>query len=225
MDYEEAKAKIEAMEGGAVILEVIRKNASTEANTEAKGLRTRLRTLEGSVRKLAGAEDSEKIEDAISRLEQGLQAGGSSDERTKRLEKSLEDLKGQLAQKDKEFIANKARGKLKDALTAAKAKSKGIDDAVRLLEGETVAFDGDDLMFEGKDGAMVPAKAFLDSWLKDRPHFIESSQQPGPGAEGTRNQTPGGQKTITRADYDKAQASRDKATLDAVGTGKITISD
>lgn len=223
MDYEEAKAKIEGLEGGAAILEIVRKNASADANNEAKGLRTRLRTIEGTIRKMAGAEESEKVEDAIARLEQGLAAGGNSDDRTKKLEQSLAALKGQLEAKDKEALANKARGKLKDALTAAKAK--GTDDLVRLLEGEKVSFQGDDLMFEDKDGALVPANTFVESWLKDRPHFRESSQQPGPGADGTRKQTPGGIKTITRADYDKATREKDRATLNDVGAGKIQIKD
>lgn len=223
MDYEEAKAKIEGLEGGAAILEVVRKNASSDANKEAQGLRKQLRELQGTVRKMAGAEESEDIKDAIARIEQGLSAGGNSDDRTKKLEQALEKLRGQLEAKDKEALANKARGKLKDALTAAQAK--GTDDLVRLLEGEKVSFQGDDLMFEDKDGAMVPALTFVNSWLDARPHFRESSQQPGPGADGTRNQTPGGIKSITRADYDKASREKDLATLRDVGAGKIQIKD
>lgn len=223
MDYEEAKAKIEELEGGAAILEVVRKNASSDANKEAQGLRKQLRELQGTVRKMAGAEESEDIKDAIARIEQGLSAGGNSDDRTKTLERSLADLKAQLAAKDKEALANKARGKLKDALTAAKAK--GTDDLVRLLEGEKVSFQGDELMFEDKDGALVTASAFVNSWLDARPHFRESSQQPGPGADGTRNQTPGGKKTITRADYEKASREKNLAVLDDVGSGKIQITD
>lgn len=223
MDYEEAKAKIEGLEGGAAILEIVRKNASSDANKEAQGLRKQLRELQGTVRKMAGAEESEDIKDAIARIEQGLSAGGNNDDRTKTLERSLADLKAQLAAKDKEALANKARGKLKDALTAAKAK--GTDDLVRLLEGEKVSFQGDELMFEDKDGALVPASAFVNSWLDARPHFRESSQQPGPGADGTRNQTPGGIKSITRADYDKASREKDLATLRDVGAGKIQIKD
>lgn len=223
MDYEEAKAKIEGLEGGAAILEIVRKNASSDANKEAQGLRKQLRELQGTVRKMAGAEESEDIKDAIARIEQGLSAGGNNDDRTKTLERSLADLKAQLAAKDKEALANKARGKLKDALTAAKAK--GTDDLVRLLEGEKVSFQGDELMFEDKDGALVTASAFVNSWLDARPHFRESSQQPGPGADGTRNQTPGGKKTITRADYEKASREKNLAVLDDVGSGKIQITD
>lgn len=223
MDYEEAKAKIEGLEGGAAILEVVRKNASSDANKEAQGLRKQLRELQGTVRKMAGAEESEDIKDAIARIEQGLSAGGNSDDRTKKLEQALEKLRGQLEAKDKEALANKARGKLKDALTAAKAK--GTDDLVRLLEGEKVSFQGDELMFEDKDGALVPASTFVNSWLDARPHFRESSQQPGPGADGTRNQTPGGKKTITRADYEKASREKNLAVLDDVGSGKIQITD
>lgn len=223
MDYEEAKAKIEGLEGGAAILEIVRKNASSDANKEAQGLRKQLRELQGTVRKMAGAEESEDIKDAIARIEQGLSAGGNNDDRTKTLERSLADLKAQLAAKDKEALANKARGKLKDALTAAKAK--GTDDLVRLLEGEKVSFQGDELMFEDKDGALVPASTFVHSWLDARPHFRESSQQPGPGADGTRNQAPGGKKSITRADYDKASREKNLAVLDDVGSGKIQITD
>ncbi len=223
MTYEEAKAKIEGVEGGAEALEVVRKNASADANKEAQGLRTRLRGIESQVRKLAGAEDGEKLEDAIARLEQGLAAGSGSDERTKRLEASLAELKGKLELKDKEALANKARTSIRDALTAA--KGKGVNDLVRLLEGEKVSFQGDELMFEDKDGALVPVATFIEGWKKERPHFFESTQQPGPGADGTRNQTPGGPKSITRTDYERAQREGDRETLDAIGAGKIRITD
>lgn len=223
--YAEALEALGKTEGGADLVEAV-KGEVKKKNDEASGLRKRLKPLEERVRKIAGAEESDELDEVLERVETAAKAGskgGKPDERYTTLERTVADLKKELALKEAKATAAIVGGKVKDAL--AKHKGKRPNDLLKLVL-DRVKVEGDKHTFLADDGTETDLDAGVKSWLEARPEFRESEQQPGPGGSGTRNQKPlEGTKTITRSDYNQAQASRDKATLDGVATGKITISD
>lgn len=217
----DALAALEALENGNDLAEAV-KAEIRKKNNEAKGLRDRLKPFEDRARKLAGADDDAEMDEVFERLEQGLKGGtGRNDEFTS-LKKTVDKLTKELDTERAQKTAAVVSSKLKDALI--KAGAIRPEDDIRLL-ADSVKIKGNDVSFILPDGTEADLESGVKSWLGERPERVKGSQQPGPGASGTGNQAPGGQRKITRSDYNQAQASRDKATLDGVSTGKIIISD
>lgn len=224
MTYAEVLAALEKTEGGPALVEVIQAEVAKK-NSEAQGLRKRLKPLESKVRSLVGAEESDDLDEVIERIEQTVKANGKAgkpDDRVAALEKTLSKLTAELTTERAQKTAAIVGGRLKDAL--GKHNAVRPDDLVRLL-ADAVKVDGDKATFVAEDGTELDIESGVGAWLKARPELVRSTQQPGPGGTGTKNQTPGGQKTITRAEYQKAQQERELATLNGVGSGTIKIVD
>jgi len=222
--YAEVLAALEKTEGGPAFVEVIQAEVSKK-NSEAMGLRKRLKPLETKVRALVGAEESDDLDEVFEKIEQTVKAGGKAgkpDDRVATLEKTLAKLTAELTTERAQKTAAIVGGKLKDAL--GKHNAVRPDDLVRLL-ADAVKIEGDKAMFVSEDGTELDIESGVGAWLKARPELVRSTQQPGPGGAGTKHQTPGGQKTITRAEYQRAQQEREIATLNGVGSGTIKIVD
>lgn len=222
--YAEVLAALEKTEGGPALVEVIQAEVSKK-NSEAMGLRKRLKPLETKVRALVGAEESDDLDEVFEKIEQTVKAGGKAgkpDDRVATLEKTLAKLTAELTTERAQKTAAIVGGKLKDAL--GKHNAVRPDDLVRLL-ADAVKIEGDKAMFVSEDGTELDIESGVGAWLKARPELVRSTQQPGPGGTGTKHQTPGGQKTITRAEYQRAQQEREIAILDGIGSGTIKIVD
>lgn len=221
--YTEALEALGKIDGGEALIEAVRGEVS-QKNREAQNLRERAKGLESKVRTLAGAEESEAIDAVLGKLEHGLKAGASSsDDRIKRLETSLDETRKALAGAESKRRETLVHSKVKDAL--AKGNAARPEDLLHLVAGKVkVGDDGETLSFLGDTGEAVDLEVGIGSWLKARPEFVRSPQQPGPGGSGTKN-GPQAAKTITRAEYDRATRERDMAVINDVGAGKISISD
>lgn len=219
--YAEALAALAPLENGSELAEAVKAEVRKK-NGEAKGLRDRLKLREDWMRKHAGADESDDIEDVQEKLEQGLKGGTGKGDEFAILKKTVDKLTKELDTERAQKTAAVVSGKLKDVLI----KNGAIrpEDDIRLL-ANSVKIKGDDVSFILPDGTESDLETGVKGWLGERPERVKGSQQPGPGALGTGNQAPGGQRKISRSEYTQAQASRDKATLDGVSTGKIIISD
>lgn len=89
-----------------------------------------------------------------------------------------------------------------------------------LSADESVTLDGDNLIFNRKDGTSVGFNDYLGEYLKDRPHFTVKTVPPGSGAEGSNPPSPDIPE-ITRAEYDNNRAKYGQALADK----KLTIKD
>ena len=223
--YAEALEALTKLEGGSELADAVRGEVKKK-NDEASGLRKRLKPLEERVRKIAGAEESDDLDDVLERVEAATKVGGKggkSDDRVAALEKTVEALKKTAETERAKATAAIVGGELKDLLIAEKIRRPEYH--MKTL-ADRVKIDGEKRTFLMDDGTEADLKTGIKAWASAFPDFRESEQQPGPGGSGTRNQKPQeGTKTISRTEYTQAQASRDKATLDGVATGKITISD
>lgn len=223
-NYAEALEALSKLENGSDLADAVRGEVKKK-NDEASGLRKRLKPLEERVRKLAGADESDELDSVLEKIEaatKGGDKGGKPDERVATLEKTVSDLKKNIDTERAKATAAIVGGKVKDSL--AKHKGKRPDDLLKLVL-DRVKVEGDNHSFLQDDGTEADLDTGIKSWLDARPEFVASEQQPGPGGSGTRNQSPGGTKTINRSAYTQAQQSQDKATLAGVASGTIKISD
>lgn len=189
--YAEALEALGKIEGGADLTEAV-KSEFAKKNSEAAGLRKRLKPLEERVRKIAGVEESDDLEEALATIETASKAGakgGKPDDRVATLEKTVADLKKSNEIEKAKATAAIVGNDLKSALVDAKGKRP--DDLMKLLL-DRVKVEGDKRTFLQEDGTEVDIKTGVKAWATTRPEFFESEQQPGPGGSGTRNQTPPG---------------------------------
>ena len=187
--YAEALEALTKLEGGSELADAVRGEVKKK-NDEASGLRKRLKPLEERVRKIAGAEESDDLDDVLERVEAATKAGGKGgkpDDRVAALERTVEALKKTAETERAKATAAIVGGKVKDALT--KHKGKRPDDLLKLVL-DRVKVEGEKHTFVSDDGTETDLDAGVKSWLEARPEFRESEQQPGPGGSGTRNQKP-----------------------------------
>lgn len=215
----DALAALEALENGNDLAEAV-KAEIRKKNNEAKGLRDRLKPFEDRARKLAGADDDADMEDVFEKLEHATKSGAGRGDDLAVLKKTVEKLTNDLNTERAQKTAAVVSSKLKDVLV--KANAIRPDDDIRLL-ANSVRVKGDDVSFLLPDGTETDLESGVKGWLGERPERVKGSQQPGPGATGTREQAPGGPQKITRAQYDQAVVARDVKVLDGISTGKISI--
>lgn len=215
----DALAALSALENGSELVEAVQ-GEIRKKNNEAKGLRDRLKPFEDRARKLAGADEETDMDEVFERLEQGLKGGTGRTDEVASMKKTLEKLTQELGTERAQKTAAVVSGKLKDALI--KAGAIRPEDDIRLL-ADSVKIKGNDVSFILPDGTESDLETGVKGWLGERPERVKGSQQPGPGATGTREQAPGGPQKITRAQYDQAVVGRDVKVLDGISTGKISI--
>jgi DNA-binding protein Fis len=186
MKYGEALAAVEKLEGGAEIVEAVQEEVRKK-NSEAKGLRDAKKALEARFRTIAGADESDDLETVAERIEQGLKATGKpgkgDDSRVAQLEKTVQDLKKANDAANAKAQAVLVSAKVKDAL--AKHNAIRPDDALKLM-ADSLKVDGDKISYLLPDGTEADLEDGVKTWLKDRPEWVRSSQQPGPGGAGTK---------------------------------------
>lgn len=191
-----------------------------ERHTEA--LTTRALKAEEKARKAASESiEGRKGKDAIiaKALEKlGIESADDLDslpdlkgqaEAAKQLEVALKRAQREAAEAAKardEITARYAGERRERAVTEAVGKHAFIDtDDARALVGARLHQEGDELLFRGPDGALVPLADGV-AWLaKTKPHLVKPSGEQS-GGSGYRGSKPPAIKTMKRGDFDKMPA-------------------
>lgn len=189
--------------------------ARNESITGRKGLKEKLTALEA-----AQAQLLEKLGiDSLDDLE-GLPDAKGMAEATKQYEAKLKRLQ---RERDEAVTARDASDKKhRDSLQrAAVADALGghefiARDVVETFVTRNLAWEGDELMFKTDDGKLVSVKDGVAGIAKSRPELLKPT---GTGGAGVRQSSAGGGggKTMTRTEFEAADASTRMAFAKAGG--------
>lgn len=189
--------------------------ARNESITGRKGLKEKLTALEA-----AQAQLLEKLGiDSLDDLE-GLPDAKGMAEATKQYEAKLKRLQRERDEavtardaSDKKLRDSQQRAAVADALGGHEFIAR---DVVETFVTRNLAWEGDELMFKTDDGKLVSVKDGVAGIAKSRPELLKPT---GTGGAGFR-QTPagrGGGKTMTRTEFEAADASTRMAFAKAGG--------
>ena len=210
--FEDVKKALEAdkelLEALDSHIESQRKESSTAANKEAKGLRERKKVLEATLSKLGTLLDldftGEDVEDKIAEVETKVKKTtkegnqGAMDPETKRLITSLQKQLDEQAKayKDLQFEAetNLKHSKLTELLTKANVDPVMVSDIVELLGGKVTVAEGKKLRAK-KGEEEITVEDFVSDYVKTRPGIVKNPQQPGAGAQKQGGQQGGPEKS------------------------------
>jgi hypothetical protein len=190
--------------------------ARSESITGRKGMKDKLAKLEAdqaalleklgldSLDDLDGLPDAKGAADAVKQYEAKL----------KRLERENATLKQS---------ADEASGKYRGSLQkAAIAEALGghefiARDIVETFVSNRLTWEGDDLLFKTDDGKLIPVKDGVAGIAKTRPELLKPTGTGGAGVRPNNAGSGGGQKTMTRAEFDAlAPAQRVEAAKTGV---------
>jgi translation initiation factor 2 alpha subunit (eIF-2alpha) len=160
-NFSDALKALEAVEGGSELVEAVRGEVS-KIRKEAGAYRTRAKVLADHI----GVDPSAEELDA----------------RLKRLEDELNAEREKSTKAETNARTTKAQAVIKDAL--AKQKALRPDDLVELHMGRVKYREDGSPYFTDAHGAERSVEEHVQSWLKDRPELVVSSQSPGPGGAG-----------------------------------------
>lgn len=196
-----------------------RDTARNESITGRKGMKTELETLRAAQSKLMeklgveSLDDIDTLPDAKGAAEAAKQYGVQ----IKRLERQLSEAQ----QREQE-----ATGKYRTSLQrAAVAEAMGghefvARDIVETYIGQRLTWEGEDLLFKGDDGKLLPVKDGVAGIAKTRPELLKAS---GTGGSGARTQNAGSVnsgKTMARSAFDSLKPA-DRARVMAEGTSLV----
>jgi hypothetical protein len=222
--FADALKALEAVEGGADLVLAVNGEIS-KLRTESASHRTKLRAQEERTKALAGHLGIDaSVDDLEGALETLKGKPGKSGElaaleaRLAALQKTVETSTKSAQDERAKRIQTETKAAIKDAL--AKNKALSPDDLTELL-ATRVKLDGETVQFLAEDGQALSIADGVAAWLKARPAFVGSSQNPGPG--GPKNGTPPGVATITRSQYN--QQKTNPYIVTQITEGKLVIID
>jgi hypothetical protein len=181
-NFSDALKALEAVEGGSELVEAVRGEVS-KLRKEAGTYRTRAKTLADHIGVDLATDD---LEGSLAELKAKPTKGGKTDSeldaRLKRLEDELNAEREKSTKAETSARTTKAQAVIKDAL--AKQKALRPDDLVELHMGRVKYREDGSPYFTDAHGAERSVDEHVQSWLKDRPELVVSSQSPGPGGAG-----------------------------------------
>lgn len=187
--WQDAIKALEGLENGADLVSAVR-TALNKANNEAKGLRTRAKTLAET---LGVDMDAEDYDDQLAGVKSSLEAmkagGAKPDEVGKKLAELEKQLKAMTAESEankkaaEEATAKRAASVRRSALVEALTKAGAIKPAelARLLEDRVKVMDNDTVVY--LDGeAEIDVVAGATKYLEANPEFKANTGRPGAGS-------------------------------------------
>lgn len=208
---------------------------AAEIESETESLETRATAAEEKARKAAKESiEGRKGKDAI--IKKALEKLGIDDpeeldnlpdakgqaDALKQYESKLKRLQGDLDAKTKELeeVTGRYSAERRDrAIAEAVGKHPFIDqEDARALIGSRVKQEGDDLLFAGPDGKLVPLVDGVAWFAKTKTHLIRAQGAEGQGSGFKGSRQGEGQKSYTRAQFD-AMGAAEKAA--AVKSGAV----
>lgn len=181
--------------------------ARNESIQGRKGLKEKLATLES-----AQAQMLEKLGlDSLDDLESLPDAKGSA-EAAKQYEAKLKRLERENATLKQ--TAEEASGKYRNSLQrAAVADALGghefiARDVVETFIANRLTWEGDEILFKGDNGQLMPLKDGVAGIAKTRPELLKPTGTGGAGVRSTNAGSNGGQKTMSRAEFEAMPPSQ-----------------
>lgn len=119
--------------------------------------------------------------------------------------------------------AEEAQGKYRGTLTrAAVAEAMSghafvARDVVETYVGQRLQWEGDELLFKSDDGKLVPVKDGVAGIAKTRPELLQPTGTGGAGVRQANAGSGGGEKTMTRSEFEAASPSARMAHAKAGG--------
>ena len=212
------------------VLDALKKHVgefSTRAETaEEKARKAAKESIDGRKGKDAAiAKALEKLGiDSIEELDDLPGAKGQADA-LKQFEAKLKRAERELGEKSKaldELGGKYSAERRERAIAEQVAKHPFVDaDDVRALIGARIKQEGDDLLFSGDGGKLVPLADGVAWMAKTKLHLIKPAGDGGKGSPAGRRQPDGSTKTMPRSEFD----ALDPAARVAAVKGGVTLTD
>jgi hypothetical protein len=178
-----------------------RDTARSESITGRKKLKDDLAAAQSLATKALeklGIDNAEEL-DALPDAKGQVDALKQFDTKLKRAERERDD-----AKKLAEDASGKYRGSLQRAAVAEALGGHEFvaRDIVESFIGQRLMWEGDDLLFKTDDGKLVPVKDGVAGIAKTRPELLKPTGTGGAGVRSTNAGGNGGNKQMTRADFE-----------------------
>ena len=194
--------------------------ARNESITGRKGLKEKLTKLEADQAALLEKLGLDSLDDLAS-----LPDAKGSAEAAKQYEAKLKRMERELAEtkEAREQVEGKYKGSLQRVAVAEALGGHEFiaRDLVETFISQRLVWEGEDLLFKGDDGRLMPIKDGVAGIAKTRPELLKPT---GSGGAGVRHGNAGGSagaKTITRAQYESMPADARAST----NWGETVITD
>lgn len=175
--------------------------ARNESITGRKGMKEKLAKLEADQAALL-----EKLGlDSLDDLESLPDAKGMADAakqyeaKLKRLERENQTLKATAEEVSGKYKTSLQRAAIADALGGHDFIARDI---VETFVSNRLTWEGDDLLFKGDDGRLMPIKDGVAGIAKTRPELLKPTGTGGAGVRQSNAGGSGGAKTMTRAEFE-----------------------
>jgi len=180
-----------------------------EKLTAAEELQSRLMEKLG----VESLDDIEALPDAKGAAEANKQYGVQ----IKRLERQLSEATQREQEATGKFRSSLQRAAVAEAMGGHKFVARDI---VETYIGQQLVWEGDELLFKASNGTLLPVKDGVAGFAKTRPDLLEATGTGGSGArQSAAGSGGGGEKTMTRSEFDKADHAQ-RATFAKAG-GKV----
>lgn len=175
--------------------------ARNESITGRKGMKEKLAKLEADQAALL-----EKLGlDSLDDLESLPDAKGMADAakqyeaKLKRMERENQTLKATAEEVSGKYKTSLQRAAIADALGGHDFIARDI---VETFVSNRLTWEGDDLLFKGDDGRLMPIKDGVAGIAKTRPELLKPTGTGGAGVRQSNAGGSGGAKTMTRAEFE-----------------------
>lgn len=174
--------------------------ARQESIAGRKGLKEKLSALESAQATLLEKLGLDSVEDidALPDARGAAEAAKQYEAKLKRMERDLAAATQSRQEIDGKYRTSLQRAAIQEALGGHEFVAR---DLVETYISQRLTWEGDDLLFKSDGGALVPIKDGVAGFAKSRPELLKPQ---GTGGAGVRqsNAGSGGQKTMTRAEFE-----------------------
>ena len=160
--------------------------------------RDQLKSIKAKLYEKFGLDDDADL-DSLPEAKGQADAARQYEVKLKRAERERDDAKSLAADASGKYKATLQRAAISEALGGHEFIAR---DLVETYVGQRLTWEGDDLLFKGDDGRLMPIKDGVAGLAKSRPELLKPS---GSGGAGVRQGNAGGNagaKTMTRAAFE-----------------------
>lgn len=181
--------------------------ARNESIQGRKGLKEKLATLEAAQAQmleklgLESPDDLESLPDAKGAAE----AAKQYEVKLKRLERENAALKQTAEEASGKFRNSQQRAAIADAIGGHEFIAR---DLVESFIAPRLVWEGDEILFKGDNGQLMPLKDGVAGIAKTRPELMKPTGTGGAGVRATNAGSNGANKTMSRADFEAMQPAQ-----------------
>lgn len=181
--------------------------ARNESIQGRKGLKEKLAQLESAHQQMMdklgidSLDDLESLPDAKGAAE----AAKQYEAKLKRLERENATLKQTAEEASGKYRTSLQRAAIADALGSHEFIAR---DVVETFISNRLTWEGDEILFKGDNGQLMPLKDGVAGIAKTRPELLKPTGTGGAGVRSTNAGSNGGQKTMSRAEFEAMPPSQ-----------------